>query len=364
MPIFHMSIFKVPSSVLQRLESIRSRFFKGHDLGSNKASWVKWSNVLTSKEKGGLGVSSLYALNRGLLFKWVWKFYAQKTSLWARVIKAIHGVDGKMGKAINSGASSCWTSIVREVEVFEQQGVNFFVRLDSSFRQKARGGIEQVQYEELSDMVNSISLTPKNTVRGGVEQTQFDAVILAADTINLVPQYDRYKWTLSNAGEYSVASFRKKVDCCRSSSDATRTRWVNFIPIKILNLSRALHVKAVLKPRLTCFSVVDWRTRFYVEDARWWNVSYAGFSSYTNWFEWMMDIRLPSKLKELLEGVFYTTWWFLWGFRNKILFDSTYPSKAILFDNILSSSFMWCNSRCKASFKWNDWLKNSYLIAL
>ncbi|GJX36838.1 RNA-directed DNA polymerase, eukaryota [Tanacetum coccineum] len=69
MPIFHMSIFKVPSSVLQRLESIRSRFFKGHDLGSNKASWVKWSNVLTSKEKGGLGVSSLYALNRGLLFK-------------------------------------------------------------------------------------------------------------------------------------------------------------------------------------------------------------------------------------------------------------------------------------------------------
>ncbi|GJX83812.1 RNA-directed DNA polymerase, eukaryota [Tanacetum coccineum] len=126
MPIFHMSIFKVPSSVLQRLESIRSRFFKGHDLGSNKASWVKWSNVLTSKEKGGLGVSSLYALNRGLLFKWVWKFYAQKTSLWARVIKAIHGVDGKVGKAINSGASSCWTSIVREVEVLKQQGVNFF----------------------------------------------------------------------------------------------------------------------------------------------------------------------------------------------------------------------------------------------
>ncbi|GJW01916.1 RNA-directed DNA polymerase, eukaryota, reverse transcriptase zinc-binding domain protein [Tanacetum coccineum] len=434
---FIMSIFKVPSSVLQRLESIRSRFFKGHDLGSNKASWVKWSNVLTSKEKGGLGVSSLYALNRGLLFKWVWKFYAQKTSLWARVIKAIHGVDGKVGKAINSGASSCWTSIVREVEVLKQQGVNFFeylqlnmgngesttfwedrwlegsvlkdifprlyvletnkkvsvgdklkdFRLDSSFRRKARGGIEQVQYEELSDMVNSISLTPKND-RGGVEQTQFDAVILAADTINLVPQYDRYKWTLSNDGEYSVASFRKKVDCCRSSSDATRTRWVNFIPIKVnivawkiklnalptrFNLScRGIDIESLTCP--TCEGGIETSShlffscrladQIYLKIARWWNVSYAGFSSYTNWFEWMMDIRLPSKLKELLEGVFYTTWWFLWGFRNKILFDSTYPSKAILFDNILSSSFMWCNSRCKASFTWNDWLKNPYLIAL
>ncbi|GJY74331.1 RNA-directed DNA polymerase, eukaryota [Tanacetum coccineum] len=38
MPIFHMSIFKVPSSILKSLESIRSRFFNGQDPKSNKAS--------------------------------------------------------------------------------------------------------------------------------------------------------------------------------------------------------------------------------------------------------------------------------------------------------------------------------------
>nr|GEX10206.1 RNA-directed DNA polymerase, eukaryota [Tanacetum cinerariifolium] len=255
-PIFHMLIFKVPSSVLQRLESIQSRFFKGHDLGSNKASWVKWSNVLTPKEKGGLKVSGLYALNKDLLFKWVWKFYAQKSSLWARVIKAIHSVDGKMGKAINYGALSCWTSIVWEVEVLKQQGVNFFeylqlnmgngesttfwedrwlegsvlkgifprlyvletnkkvsvgdklkdFRLDSLFRRKARGGIEQVQYEKLFDMVNSISLIPKN---------------------------DRYVWSLSNSGDFSVASFRKVIDENRYPGCRSRTRWVKYVPIKV-----------------------------------------------------------------------------------------------------------------------------------
>ncbi|GKD38865.1 RNA-directed DNA polymerase, eukaryota, partial [Tanacetum coccineum] len=73
-PVFHMSLFKVPSKVLQNLESIRRHFFNGHDLGSNKATWVKWNNVLTDKKRGGLGVSSLYALNRGLMLKWVWKF--------------------------------------------------------------------------------------------------------------------------------------------------------------------------------------------------------------------------------------------------------------------------------------------------
>ncbi|GKC48110.1 hypothetical protein Tco_1065832, partial [Tanacetum coccineum] len=66
MPIYHMSIFKVPMKVLQRMESIRSRFFSGVDLNSKKSIWVKWSKVLCSKEKGGLGVSSLYALNRAL----------------------------------------------------------------------------------------------------------------------------------------------------------------------------------------------------------------------------------------------------------------------------------------------------------
>nr|GEZ77646.1 RNA-directed DNA polymerase, eukaryota [Tanacetum cinerariifolium] len=69
MPIFHMLIFKVPSYVLKTLESIRSQFFNGQDHKSHKASWVKWDNVLTSRDKGGLGVASLYALNRGLMFK-------------------------------------------------------------------------------------------------------------------------------------------------------------------------------------------------------------------------------------------------------------------------------------------------------
>ncbi|GJZ99205.1 RNA-directed DNA polymerase, eukaryota [Tanacetum coccineum] len=53
----------VPMKVLQRMKSIRCHFFNGADLGGKKSIWVKWNNVLASKEKGGLGVSSLYALN-------------------------------------------------------------------------------------------------------------------------------------------------------------------------------------------------------------------------------------------------------------------------------------------------------------
>nr|GEZ00030.1 RNA-directed DNA polymerase, eukaryota, reverse transcriptase zinc-binding domain protein [Tanacetum cinerariifolium] len=92
--IYHMSIFKVPMKVLQNMESIRSRFFNGADINYKKPSWVRWKNVMASKDTGGLGVSSLFALNRALMFKWVWRFISQKSSLWASVIKVLHSEDG------------------------------------------------------------------------------------------------------------------------------------------------------------------------------------------------------------------------------------------------------------------------------
>ncbi|GJY59947.1 RNA-directed DNA polymerase, eukaryota, reverse transcriptase zinc-binding domain protein [Tanacetum coccineum] len=145
MPIYNMSIFKVPIKVLQRMESIRCHFFNGADLGSKKSIWVKWNNVLASKEKGGLGVSSLYALNRALMFKWIWRFITQKTSLWARVIKAIHGDDGKIGKNTKSGHVSIWREIVQEMEVFKKQGTDIY----SFIHKKLGNGSNTIFWEDV-----------------------------------------------------------------------------------------------------------------------------------------------------------------------------------------------------------------------
>nr|GEW66941.1 RNA-directed DNA polymerase, eukaryota [Tanacetum cinerariifolium] len=112
MPIFHMAMFKVPAGVLCTLEKIRSHFFNGHDISSKKVSWVCWKKILAQKDRGGLGMSSLYALNRGMMFKWVWRFLNHDKSLWANVIKAIHGVDGNIGKRTRTSNKSCWENIL------------------------------------------------------------------------------------------------------------------------------------------------------------------------------------------------------------------------------------------------------------
>nr|GEW96652.1 RNA-directed DNA polymerase, eukaryota [Tanacetum cinerariifolium] len=74
------------------------RVFNGADVNSKKPSWVRWKSVLAAKDVGGLRVSNLFALNRSLIFKWVWRFFSQKNSLWVRVVKALHDEDGKISK--------------------------------------------------------------------------------------------------------------------------------------------------------------------------------------------------------------------------------------------------------------------------
>ncbi|GJY68643.1 hypothetical protein Tco_0471625 [Tanacetum coccineum] len=57
-PIYNMSIYKVPKSVLQTMESIRRNFFNGVQCDERKIVWINEAKVLLrTKNKGGLGVS-------------------------------------------------------------------------------------------------------------------------------------------------------------------------------------------------------------------------------------------------------------------------------------------------------------------
>ncbi|GJU62517.1 RNA-directed DNA polymerase, eukaryota [Tanacetum coccineum] len=120
-PIYNMSIYKVPKSVLQTMESIRRNFFNGVQCDERKIVWIKWAKVLASKKYGGLGVSSFYALNRALLFKWVWRFISRDNSLWCRLIMSMHG--SSLYK-LSPFRYSTWKSIIREVHMLKDRGVD------------------------------------------------------------------------------------------------------------------------------------------------------------------------------------------------------------------------------------------------
>ncbi|GJX81606.1 RNA-directed DNA polymerase, eukaryota [Tanacetum coccineum] len=110
-----------PKYVLHSMESLRRNFFNGSQCNERKIAWIKWTTTLASKKNGGLGISSLYALNRALLFKWVWRFISRDNSLWCRLILSMHG--SKLPSS-SPFRYSTWLSIIQEIHSLKDRGVD------------------------------------------------------------------------------------------------------------------------------------------------------------------------------------------------------------------------------------------------
>ncbi|GKA33259.1 RNA-directed DNA polymerase, eukaryota, reverse transcriptase zinc-binding domain protein [Tanacetum coccineum] len=287
-----------------------------------------FSSVITSKEKGGLGVASLYALNRALMLKWVWRFFSNKESFWARVIKAIYGED---------------------VNVLKEQGINLFEFMKQKMGDgantcfwednSAEGGILKNKFprvyalEKNKQVLVSVKMKDpgldhslRRKVRGGAEQSQLNALSELLDKVNLVPQADRHIWSLDSLEVYTVASMQKLLDDHRSSLVSSITRWVKYVPIKVnvfawkvkmnalparFNISRrGIDIESILCP--LCDSGAESSNHLFFnctvarhifsKIVRWWDVVYKEVNSYTEWLSWLLSLRLASKLKMMLEG--------------------------------------------------------------
>ncbi|GKE64978.1 RNA-directed DNA polymerase, eukaryota, reverse transcriptase zinc-binding domain protein, partial [Tanacetum coccineum] len=349
-PIFHMSIYRAPLSVLRTLESIRSKFFKGHDINSNKASWVNWKKVLASKEKGGLGVSSLFALNRGLMFKWIWRFYTQNTLLWVRVVKAIHGDDGNVGGHVKSGAKSCWLDIVRETHALKTKGINLLdcmhVKLGNGDKtvfwediwidgKTLKNRFPRIYSLESCKLITvgaklaqpSLEYSFRRNPRGGVEQDQFNELSALVHDVSLIPMSDRWKWDLESSGDFSVASVRKIIDDKSLSDVDSKTRWIKYVPIKVnvhawkvktdslptrFNVSRrGIDIDSIMCA--ICDNGVETSRHLFFyccmvrqivrKITRWWDVPYVEVESYEDWYNWLVNLRISSMHKQMFEGI-------------------------------------------------------------
>ncbi|GJZ80672.1 hypothetical protein Tco_0645666 [Tanacetum coccineum] len=78
--------------------------------------------------------------------------------------------------------------------------------LDNNFRRSIRGGIEQSQFKELTDLLIPIVLNPC---------------------------HDRWFWSLEGSGEFSVASIRRFIDDQRLLTVDSTTLWIKSVPIKV-----------------------------------------------------------------------------------------------------------------------------------
>ncbi|GJY52758.1 hypothetical protein Tco_0444422 [Tanacetum coccineum] len=88
----------------------------------------KLKGVLEGQEDGGwggLGIGSIYGLNIGLLFKWIWRFLQNAPDLWIKTIKAIYGQHGGIfdGSKHRSNLSP-WCGILSSINSLKLKGID------------------------------------------------------------------------------------------------------------------------------------------------------------------------------------------------------------------------------------------------
>ncbi|GKB82163.1 RNA-directed DNA polymerase, eukaryota, reverse transcriptase zinc-binding domain protein [Tanacetum coccineum] len=192
--------------------------------------FFKWDHVLASKEKGGLGISSFYALNRALIFKWVWRFRTQNTSLWSRIIKAIHGEDGKLGNPNKPTFSSNWIDIIRTLPLLYNKGIDLL----GSIKKKIYALKSDKRVSMATKMAHpSLGFSLRRKPRGGIEQVQMEGMLSYTDSLILPNMLDRWSWSHTGDGEFSVSSARNLIDDKSLGVIGSKTCWRKYVPSKV-----------------------------------------------------------------------------------------------------------------------------------
>jgi len=85
-PIFFMSVMKMPVSVWKKIVRLQKEFLWGGIKRSRSIPWVSWAIVFRPKREEGLGVRDLHQVNLSLLAKWRWRYFIGEGGLWRNIL--------------------------------------------------------------------------------------------------------------------------------------------------------------------------------------------------------------------------------------------------------------------------------------
>ncbi|GJV95632.1 RNA-directed DNA polymerase, eukaryota [Tanacetum coccineum] len=251
MPIFHMSIYKVPINVLKSLESIRGVFLMGLELAGvqEKASVVVRleQKFLTPKTKG------VHSLGPEVI----------------RLYMAVM-VDGMKVFLVVVGLAG-----------FDKE-------------QSRRGGIEESQLNSLLQIVQSINLVQcADRFRWTLESDGEFSVASVRRVIDQQTFQDlngKTRWVTCVPIKVNINAWKIKID-------ALPTRF---------NLSRrGMDIESIICP--VCNTGVETTQHLFFKCSvirqivtkilSWWNVEYVEVNTYEEWALWLDSIRMQSNLK-------------------------------------------------------------------
>ncbi|GJW79943.1 RNA-directed DNA polymerase, eukaryota, reverse transcriptase zinc-binding domain protein [Tanacetum coccineum] len=377
--IYYLSIFKVSDIVLKTLE-----------------------------KKRGLGVGSLKSFNLALLLKWRWRMISNPNALWVKVIKSLHGQKGGFGLNVSS-SKGIWSKIMgssnflHSNEIIPNDSIRYRVGCGSSIRFWKDLWIGNsplyIRYNKLFRLDNEKDCFISDRFIDNQWSWNWSRAFLGThnsaylvDMINdITPldlNFDRdvCYWSLSNDGMFSVRDARLIIDAHLLPAIDNHTQWEKCIPRKVnifmwrfkldrlphrLNLSsRGMDIPSIGCPLCNAnmessdhlFFGCDFAKDIWNSVRVWSEASFPACFTFAHWEVWFNSWQASKERKWRLYVIFATSLWWIWRFRNSIIFGPHPLKRNVIYDNIRSFSFYWLHHRGRMACNWNDWLKSPLVV--
>lgn len=224
-PSFCMSIFLLPTTLLDELQRMLNSFWWGSGGDTSKGiKWMSWRKICVRKEVGGRGFRDLHLFNVAMLGKISWRFITDPQALVSRVYKAryfphSHFLDASLGNR----PSYTWASIFEAKDLI-RRGVRWKVGSGNQIRiwgspwvcNNGNFFIQTPRATGIGDsMVCDLLVSGSRTWNKELIERTFsplDARAIHHTPISLVGVLDRLVWHHDKSGNYLVKSGYRLAD--------------------------------------------------------------------------------------------------------------------------------------------------------
>ncbi|GKV49208.1 hypothetical protein SLEP1_g55970 [Rubroshorea leprosula] len=418
LPVFLMSIYKIPTGILKSIDKIRRNFLWGGEGEGRKINWVSWERVCKKKEWGGLGVKDMRRFNLALMGKWWGRLASKDEGLWRRVIEGKYSEgrgnwmdwvrDGRgMGSLwwrdvcnLNNrdGENVGWLEEGFRLRIGEGKRVsfwwddwcgegclaNFFPRLYLLSTGKDK---ECYQMGNTQDGSWQWNLTWRRTLFEWEkeESMKLQGII---DNVKITPGCpDKWQWIHSSDGHYSTklayliltkeksgsmeAKMSKKIWNPMLPTKIAAFNWrviLDRIPTKI-NLHNRGVIKNMEEAKCSICGEYEDATHLFLNCklskwlwkscSRWWGTTVALKEDCCSTFDQFGNEFKDPHIAEGWDCIWNSVIWTIWMARNRKIFQESEINRDQLLDFIQLRSFAWIKAKKpRCYFSLSDWLIN------
>ncbi|GLU12062.1 hypothetical protein SLE2022_287710 [Rubroshorea leprosula] len=218
LPTYVMGLFKLPKTLCTDLERIMNRYWWGGGEEEHKIHWLEWRRLAISKKHGGLGFRALHEFNMAMLGKQGWRLMTNPDSLAAQLLKAKYFPRTDFLHAVlKPGCSLTWRSICSSKELLsrgcrrllgdgrstEIWGDPWLPGNSEYCLQSPRPPNCELRY--VSDLIDDSSHAWNRDL---IQNTfsSYEAHLILSLPISWAQREDRWTWSLTRHGTYSVRS--------------------------------------------------------------------------------------------------------------------------------------------------------------